>query len=157
MHIEKNRVDWARIIANPEMETGGNFDHAGDWNLPRAIGRCFARASRRMSRRIIKDLAFFTICLFAGFGVGWLIDVAGSLWTDRRETSELIERRAEERYQVSEKERVLEYKLCVINGRRYMMRSDGKVWEEYGSGWILMHNPPKRLVQRLKSADNNVY
>lgn len=167
---EKNRVDWARIIEDMEKEACGGVDSPGEWKLVSVLKDCLACAFRRISRKeiikILKVLIPYIVGCILGFLilalVVWLIESmiteeAKKPQTEVRYSSseKTVKSESKERNAFAEKEKKRDFKLCVINGERYMMYSDGTIWEQYNGGWMKLYYPPGWLMERIRLTPHN--
>ena len=151
----KNRVDWARIIAGPDTESGGHIDHTEEGSLPLSLWHWLVRAFRKIRRKLtILDVLISVIGnLFLGFMIialpAWLLG--------RLIMLEGKEPQSETRRTSSVKEDYNYSNMYLIDGEWYEKDSDGRVWQLFSaagkkqihaSGWvvkIIESNPPNNF------------
>jgi len=172
MGNEKNRVDWARIIADPEREASGGMNSPGEWKLLAVLKHCLPRNFRRIFRKELIKIMCLLIFFIGCSALGASIAVLQAWWTHGMRTAEIkktetrarysssdgtetLKSKSRERYASSEKRTKRDFKLCVINGERYMMYSDGTIWEDFNGGWLKLDYPPGWLVAAIKSTPHN--
>ncbi|MBN2331055.1 MAG: hypothetical protein JXC85_04505 [Candidatus Aenigmarchaeota archaeon] len=148
MADENKKMDWARIIESQRIESNVDINHTGEGNISRVLGRSIAHAFYRIFYdKIVREPDALTIACVVAV-LGFLIFVFAMWLIDSMTSGEAKKPQTEIRYSSSKKETESDYKLCVIDGVKYMLDSDGTV-SGTAVEWLWeMFNPAKPPITR---------